>query len=122
MNIRLNRINVRANHGCWPEETIIGGDYIVNVSIDFNFLEAAKNDDLSKTVDYVLVKEIVYHEMAIPSKLIEAVALRIIQKLRTTFPSSTEQWVEIVKINAPMGGQVENVSVSLYGSETGSGY
>lgn len=117
MNIRLNRIHVRANHGCWAEETVIGGDYIVNVSIEFNFRDAGDSDDLSKTVDYVLVKEIVYQEMAIPSKLIETVAIRIIRRLKEAFPNSDDQWVEVVKLNAPMGGQVENVSVSLYGSE-----
>ena len=57
--INLNKIQVFAHHGCWPEEEIIGGEYFVDISIDLDFLQAAAADDLSKTADYVVVKEIV---------------------------------------------------------------
>ncbi|MFN0033355.1 MAG: dihydroneopterin aldolase, partial [Flavobacteriales bacterium] len=64
-NIKLNNIRIHANHGCWPEEEIIGGDYVVDVSLDLDFSEAAKTDDLSKTIDYVRVSEIAHEQMAI---------------------------------------------------------
>jgi len=115
MIIRLNNIQVYAHHGCWAEETVIGGEYVVDVAIDVDFTEAALTDDLSKTVDYVEVKEIVYEEMRIPSKLIETVAFRILNRLKTGFPKANDRSVRITKINAPMGGQVESVSVEVNG-------
>ena len=111
MIIRLHNIQVYAHHGCWAEETVIGGEYSVDITIHFDFLAAALADDLSQTVDYVLVKEIVYEEMRTPYKLIEAVAYKIKQRLQQEFPSATQHIVRITKHNAPMGGQVDAVRV-----------
>ncbi len=113
--IRLNNIMVHANHGCWPEEEKIGGDYRVDVEIHTDFMLAAISDDLKSTVDYVVVKEIVYREMAIRSKLIEAVAYRIRESLLTEIKNVHSAKVIVTKINAPMGGQVESVSVEIGG-------
>lgn len=115
MIIRLNRIQVHAHHGCWAEETVIGGEYEVDVAVEYDYMEAAKTDDLSKTVDYVEVKEMVYEEMRTPYKLIETVALKIIQRIRSRFPEAKNCFVRVTKINAPMGGQVQSVSVELNG-------
>ncbi|MDZ4822083.1 MAG: dihydroneopterin aldolase [Flavobacteriales bacterium] len=113
--IRLNHLRIYAHHGCWPEEEIIGGDYTVDVAIDFDFTEAALQDDLSKTIDYVRVNGIVQHEMKIRAKLIEHVAHRIVMSLRKEFPASEKIWVRLTKMNAPMQGQVESVSVEMEG-------
>lgn len=109
--IKVNKIKVHAFHGCMPEETAIGTNFEVNVVIETDFDEAAKNDDLSKTVDYVIVREISEREMAIPSKLIEHVAYRIKSSLINEIPLIDRCTVEVVKYNAPMGGDVESVSV-----------
>jgi 7,8-dihydroneopterin aldolase/epimerase/oxygenase len=109
--IRLNTIRVYAHHGCWDEEAVIGGDYTVDVALHLDFSEAAKNDDLTKTVDYVRVKEIVYEEMAVRAKLIENVLDRMIVRLKSEFEQCSKIWVRVTKINAPMGGEVESVSV-----------
>lgn len=113
MIIRLHDIHVYAHHGCWAEETVIGGEYTVDVELHYDFTEAAQQDDLTKTIDYVEVKEIVYSEMAVPAKLIETVAYKIHQKLTSTFPAIEKCSVRITKINAPMGGQVRAVSVEI---------
>jgi dihydroneopterin aldolase len=111
--IRLNNIHVRANHGCWEEEAVIGGDYIVNITMEVDFVDAAAQDKLDLTVDYVAVKEIVYGEMAQRSKLIESVAWRIAESIRNHHSTVTSATVEVIKLNAPMGGQVESVSVEV---------
>lgn len=111
--IRLNNIRVHANHGCWPEEEKIGGEYRVDVEIHTDFLDAAIGDNLQATVDYVVVKEIVYREMAIRSKLIETVAFRIRESLLNELINVSGARVVVTKMNAPMGGQVESVSVEI---------
>jgi dihydroneopterin aldolase len=113
--IRVNRIHVRANHGCWEEEAIIGGDYIVDVAMEVDFRAAAAADDLTQTVDYCVAKEIVYREMAVRAKLIETVCYRIIDSIRAEVPRCEKAWVKITKINAPTGGHVESVSVEAEG-------
>lgn len=111
--ITINNMRMHAYHGCWEEEAIIGGDYIVDVALDLDFSAAALGDDLSKTADYVLVREIVYREMAMRAKLIETVAHRIKDTLKAALPMVDGVWVRITKVNAPMGGQVESVSVEV---------
>ena len=115
MKIRLNDIRLYAFHGCWDEEAIVGGEYSVDICIDFDYTNAALADDLSQTIDYVRIKEIVYSEMAIRAKLIETVSLRILNVLKAEFPQADNRWVKITKINAPMGGQVQSVSVEIEG-------
>lgn len=111
--IHINKIKVFAHHGCMPEETKIGTYFEVDVQIKTNFSEAAETDDLSKTVDYVKVREIVTREMKIPSKLIEHVGMRIKKSLLTEIPKIKKVKVFISKFNAPMGGEVNNVTVIL---------
>ncbi len=114
-SISLNDIRIRAFHGCLEEEAIIGGQYRVDVKLDVDFSAAAEQDDLSLTVDYVAVSEIVHREMAIRSKLIETVAHRIIQGLKSAFPQVSRVQVDVTKYAAPMPGQVTSVQVSVAG-------
>ncbi len=111
--ISISNIQVYAHHGCWEEEAIIGGEYRVDVDITLDFTLAAVHDDLSQTVDYVTVKEIVYREMAIRSKLIENVAHRISEAIKKELLRTISIKVKVTKLNAPMGGQVESVSVEI---------
>lgn len=115
MKIQLNNIQVHANHGCWKEEEIIGGEYRVDVWLEGKFEIAAEADDLSQTIDYVGVKEVVYSEMKIRAKLIETVLVRMHSKMKASFPNAHSVGIRLTKINAPMGNQVESVSVEMEG-------
>jgi dihydroneopterin aldolase len=109
--IQVNGIRSYAFHGCLEQETKIGGNYITNIEVVYNFENAAINDDLSKTVDYVNIKEIVELEMSKSAKLIETIAYRIITSIKTQFPKVEKCKVEIQKINPPIDGDVNYVAV-----------
>lgn len=111
--ITVNSIRVHAYHGCLPEEAVIGGDYLVDVKIKTDFYLAEKNDDLSKTVDYCDVYEIVKREMKIRSKLIEHAAARIGDALRAEIPQIEKVRVRVTKIAPPMNGDVASVTVEV---------
>ena len=113
MIIHLNSIRFYAYHGCLPEETKIGGNYSVDVTIETDFSEAAKTDNLNLTVDYCDVFEIVKKEMAIPSKLIEHVGRRIALSLLNSIPLIDAVKVCVTKIAPPMNGDVESVSITI---------
>mgnify|MGYP001563057322 FL=1 len=113
--INVNGIRVYAYHGCLPEEGIIGGEYIVDVTITGDFSKAETSDQLADTVDYCVVYETVKREMAIRSKLIEHVAKRILDGLRKEYPSVERFDVKVTKINPPMNGAVESVAVVVRG-------
>ena len=112
-NINIEGIKLYAYHGCLEEEAKIGGHYVVDVCITTDFSEASKTDDLNKTIDYCAVYEIVKTEMAIRSKLIEQVCERIYSKIKNNFNSIISLRVKVTKLNPPINGEVESVSVEV---------
>ena len=111
--IHVSGIKLYAFHGCLEEETKIGGHYVVNIKIETNFDIAADDDDLTKTIDYVTVNQLVESEMKIPSKLIEHVGKRIFTKIKAKFPSCLKLEVHIVKLSPPINGDVDSVSIVI---------
>ena len=111
--IRLKNIKIYAFHGCMVEEGKIGSDYLVNLSVKSNLDKAAKSDRLSDTVDYVLLQKIVKEEMAVRSKLLEHVGSRIIDSIFKTIPIAKSIKITVSKLNPPIGGDVEEVSVTM---------
>lgn len=112
--ILIEGIKLYAYHGCLKEEAIIGGNYIVDVIIEADLGRPSSSDKLKDTIDYVTVFEIVKGEMAIRSKLIEHVAKRISDKLKKKFPKAESIQVKVTKLNPPIPGEVEKVSVIFH--------
>lgn len=111
MKIQVNGIKLYAYHGCSPDEAIIGTNFIVDCDIDFDFTEAALTDDLSKTVDYCKVYELVKNEMAIRADLIETVVYRIHQSILKNIPIVKSVTVKLTKLDPPINGNVESTTV-----------
>lgn len=109
--ILIEGIRLYAYHGCMKEEAMIGGNYIVDVSIEADLDKPSKSDKLNETVDYVTVYEVVKKEMAINSKLIEHVAKRILDNLKKTFSKTISIEVKVTKLYPPIPGEVEKVCV-----------
>jgi dihydroneopterin aldolase len=111
--IIVEGIAIYAYHGCLEEEGKIGCNYLVDVTMQTDFTEAAATDDLAKTIDYVMVYNIVKKQMAIRSKLIEQVGQRVITELKKTFISLQQVSVKVTKLNPPMNGDVQRVSIFI---------
>jgi 7,8-dihydroneopterin aldolase/epimerase/oxygenase len=111
--INVTGIKVYAYHGCLEEEAIIGGNYVVDVQIHTDFSSAQQSDDLTTTVDYVTVYNIVKAEMAVRSKLIEHVAGRIADSLIKKISGIETARITLHKLNPPMNGDVQEVSVTV---------
>ena len=111
--IQIKNIRTFAHHGCLKEETAIGSEYTVDVEIKSNLSKASISDNLVDTVDYVHINRIVKEEMQIPSKLLEHVARRILKRMLSELTNITEAEVSVSKLNPPINGDVEMVSVIL---------
>jgi dihydroneopterin aldolase len=95
------------------EESIIGSEYRVDIALRTDLKKASISDNLADTVDYVHVNHIVKEEMDIPSKLLEHVAKRIIGRVFLELKTVAKIKVSVSKINPPIGGDVEMVTVVL---------
>jgi dihydroneopterin aldolase len=111
--IYITGIKTYSFHGCLAEESRIGGHYQVDIKLETDFSQAALNDDLIETIDYVVVNQIVELEMAIPAKLIEHVGLRIYNTIKSTFITCNKLEVLIRKISPPINGDVDEVAIAL---------
>jgi dihydroneopterin aldolase len=111
--IKLQNIRTFSFHGCLKEEALIGSDYRVDLEIKTDLRKSSMTDDLKDTVDYVLLNKIVVEEMAIRSKLLEHVGHRIVTKIFSEIPSVSRIVLAVSKLNPPIGGDVEAVTIEL---------
>lgn len=111
--ILLENVEMYANHGVFSQETLVGNLFIINLKLKVDFEKASKSDDLDETISYASVFDLVKKEMAIPSKLLEHVAGRIVRVLKKEFPKIEQIELKISKRNPPVGGQVEYASVMI---------
>jgi len=111
--IKVKNIRVYAYHGCLIEEGKIGSDYRIDLSVKANLKKSSKSDNLSETVDYVHLNKIVKEEMFIRTKLLETVADKILDRILFEIPIVMKAKVKVSKINPPIGGNVEMVSIVM---------
>jgi len=111
--IKIKNIRVYAYHGCLIEEGKIGSDYRVDLSVKANLKKSSKSDNLKDTVDYVHLNKIVKEEMFIKTKLLETVADKILDRILFEIPIVVKAKVKVSKINPPIGGNVEMVSIVM---------
>ena len=104
--VALEGLEFYAFHGYHTQETKIGNRFIVDIEIATDFEEAAKLDDLSKTIDYQVVYEIIKVEMSKPSKLLEHVLERIINQLKIKYVEGIQSIsISLAKISPSLGGK-----------------
>jgi dihydroneopterin aldolase len=111
--IKLKNIRTFSYHGCLVEEGKIGSDYSVDLEIKTDLRKSSISDNLADTVDYVLLNQIVEEEMAIRSDLLEHVARRIIVRIFAEAPSVSRIKIGVSKLNPPIGGDVEAVTIEM---------
>ena len=79
--IMLKGLHFRAYHGVLPQEHVTGNDYTVDLRLECNLEPASASDQVTDTVNYAEVCQLVGEEMARESQLIEHVAGRIAKRL-----------------------------------------
>lgn len=111
--IRIENMKFYAYHGCFQEEQSIGTRFRVDVEMSTDTAKAQQTDDINDTVNYLSVYQVVKSEMMIPSHLLEHVADRIGAAVLEKFQAVDSIIVKVSKLNPPLGGQMECVSVEI---------
>ena len=113
--IEIEGMEFYAFHGHFEVEKVAGNRFLVNLKIETDCSKATQSDCLEDTLDYQKAYLAVKEEMATPSNLLENVCQRIISRIKTEFPNVQKVSVKVSKMNPPMGGQIEKVSLSMEG-------
>ncbi len=111
--IEIEGMKFYAYHGHFEAEKVVGNWFEVNIRIETDCSDAAKSDKLEDAMNYQAVYENVKATMQQKSALLENVAKRILDQLYVSFPSIKNIKVKISKLNPPLGGEIEKVSVTL---------
>lgn len=112
--ILLKEIRCYAYHGVAPQENLIGNEYIIDLKLKVNISKAAQTDEVTDTVNYAEVHQVIMTEMAVPSKLLEHAGRRIVEKVFQQFPTIEEIELRLSKRNPPMGADIESAGIELH--------
>ena len=102
-----------AHHGCFKEERAIGTHFRVDLALQTDTSCAEVSDNIVDTVNYLEVYRMVKHEIAKPSNLLEHVARRVGEAVLAEFSAVELLTVKVYKLNPPLGGQMDSVSVEV---------
>ena len=109
----LKNVRFHAYHGVLQQERIVGNDYVVNLVVDYDFTSAMETDELSATINYAELYEIIKEEMAIPSKLLEHVVGRIGKRVFSEYSAIRQIQLAITKENPPFGADCDGAGVEV---------
>jgi dihydroneopterin aldolase len=104
-----------AYHGCFREEQVIGTKFRCDLFLEVDTTKAEQTDNLIDTVNYQDVYEVLKAEMGVKSKLLEHLGRRILESVKEKFPQVQHARLKIRKLNPPLGGKIDFVSVELKG-------
>jgi 7,8-dihydroneopterin aldolase/epimerase/oxygenase len=111
--IRLSDMTFYARHGVHAQEKIRGNVFKADVWVKAELKpEAWWEDELSGTLDYSLIWQVVSEEMDQPAQLLEHLAQRIVSRLKT-LPGVIQGEITLRKENPPFGGNCREVSVTF---------
>ena len=102
-----------AHHGCFQQERAIGTHFTVDIVFNTDTSRAEQSDNIADTVSYLDVYQVVKAQMKTPSHLLEHVARRVGEAVLRDF--AAVDWVKVTvhKLNPPLGGQMDSVSIAI---------
>lgn len=110
----IDKLRLYAFHGVMPQERRVGGWFVVSLRVHYNNLEnVLDSDDVSDTLNYAELCELIRQEMAQPSCLLEHVAGRIARTVFSRFPRVLSLHISVTKENPPMGANCAGAGVEF---------
>jgi dihydroneopterin aldolase len=111
MTIHLQDLIFFAGHGVFPEEEILGGEFVVNVKVYFTPVQPLIQE-ISDTLNYAEIFDVVQKIMMEPTPLLETLAQKIGYQIIEKFNMAEEVFVKIDKSHPPILSFQGKVGVS----------
>jgi len=109
--IEIEGMEFYAFHGHYKEEQIVGSKFLVDLTIETDMEKPAETDNLRDAVNYQQAYGIVKVQMEQKSHLLENIASRILDALYSEMSGIKKARVRVSKMNPPVGGKANSVSV-----------
>ncbi|MGL5937560.1 MAG: dihydroneopterin aldolase [Phocaeicola sp.] len=111
MYICLKGIKLYGYHGVDPQESRVGAYFFIDLRIKTDFSRAALTDELTNTISYADLFDVVKECVKTPCLLLEHLNYKIAQLLFNSFEAIEEIELKVTKENPPMGADCESVGV-----------
>jgi len=112
--IEIEGMEFYAYHGHYKEERVVGNKFLLYLKLETKTEAAEKSDCIDDALNYQIVYEIIKAQMSKKSYLLENIASRILDAIYLKFEKDIIcSELKVSKLNPPMGGQIERVSVTL---------
>ena len=111
LTIQLNNLRFFAPHGVFEEEGKAGNEFEVNISL---LIHAPENTPitLEQTINYAEVYRLTKDIFRVRKKLLEELAIEIVDAVYQAFPSIQKATIQIIKLHPPIAGFSGSVSVT----------
>jgi dihydroneopterin aldolase len=110
--IELLGLDFYGYHGFYEEERKIGNRYTIDIKVMTN-LSLQTSISLDNTINYETIATIAKEANAIPTPLLEDIALSIAKKILLKFNIASEVSISVSKHNPPIGIICERSKVSI---------
>jgi len=112
ITIQVHKVHLHAFHGIHPEERVLGNTF--EVSLDVMYEEGDNAfEDISNTIDYTILFEIIKSRMQTPTALLEKLAKDIIDEVKNKFLFVCGISISIYKLNMPIENFQGKIGVRL---------
>ncbi|MBI2967409.1 MAG: dihydroneopterin aldolase [Bacteroidetes bacterium] len=113
--VSLEGMEFYAHHGYYDDEHNVGNKFLVDLHFQADLSKSSVSDQLEDTIDYQKVFQCVEEQMKIRSGLLEHAATRIVNAVKKKFSSIKSVELKLSKMNPPIKGIVQKVSVTVRG-------
>jgi len=113
IKVALEGAEFFAYHGYYPEEQVIGTCFLVDIQVGFYANIDVEKDNLSNTVNYEALYNIIEEEMQHTRKVIESVAQSILNRIKKEFDFIEMAEVTIRKQRPPFRGPLKQSVITL---------
>lgn len=110
MTIELKKLQFFAFHGLYEEEKKTGNEFEVNLFVDY-IPNTVIITDMSATINYAELFELVKTEMQKPRGLLETLAMEIVELIHSLYPQIVKAEISITKLHPPIATFTGSVGV-----------
>ena len=111
MKVFLKDIILYGYHGIHDLERKVGTEFSININMDIDLSESTIT--LDDTIDYSVVFSLLKEEFSIASPLLENLAIRISERIKSVYPLMNKIQLNIIKHNAPIEGFQGEVGIEF---------
>lgn len=120
-SVHLSKMVFHAYHGAHPEEKTLGQRFLVDLTVEGDFSDAGRSDNLADAVDYGPIYRAVREIMESESvNLLEHLGERICRAVLGLSPRIRSVETAITKPSAPVAGVLAGATVTIRRRAPGS--